>query len=113
MRPEVIIPVLAIVCFFGTVSGLAYLFFTTRNRERLALIKKDKDATIFNVNPSKDESLKWGLMTVGTGVGFFIGGLVTNMIHLPFKSAFYSMPLIFGGLGLIGYYLWIRQRDAK
>ena len=38
--------ILAII--FGTIFGIFYLFFSTRNKERLALIEKGMEAKIFS-----------------------------------------------------------------
>ena len=40
---EVLIP----ISFFLAVFGIIYLFLSTRNKERLALIEKGADASIF------------------------------------------------------------------
>ena len=39
------VAVLAII--FGSIFGVFYLYFSTRNKERLALIEKGADAKIF------------------------------------------------------------------
>lgn len=46
------VAVLAVI--FGTFFGIFYLFFSTRNKERLALIEKGADAKIFNIGRKKD-----------------------------------------------------------
>ena len=43
MGSEVII----IPIIFGVILAIAYLYFSTRNKERLALIEKGADASIF------------------------------------------------------------------
>ena len=43
MGSEVII----LPIIFGVIFAIAYLFFSTRNKERLALIEKGADASIF------------------------------------------------------------------
>ena len=39
------VAVLAVI--FGSIFGVFYLYFSTRNKERLALIEKGADASIF------------------------------------------------------------------
>ncbi len=43
MGPQVLIP----LSLFLMIFGIVYLFFSTRNRERMALIEKGVDASIF------------------------------------------------------------------
>ena len=38
----------AFIALFATVFGIMYVFYTTRNKERLALIDKGADASLFN-----------------------------------------------------------------
>lgn len=110
---ELAMIIVALVSFWGTMAGIAYLFFSTRNRERLALINKGADASIFNINPNKDanDALKLGLTAIGVGVGFFLAGMLSQNGIVPHKTAIISMPLLFGGLGLIGYYFMMKSKE--
>ena len=42
--------VAVLIIIFGTIFGIAFLYFSTRNKERLALIEKGADASIFVKN---------------------------------------------------------------
>ena len=49
--------------FFGSLFGVLYFYFTTRNRERLAMIEKNADPAIFKTEPTnvfKKFSIKIG-----------------------------------------------------
>ncbi len=112
---ELSMVIVAMVSFWGTVGAIAYLFYSTRNRERLALINKGADATIFNINPNKEtnDALKLGLTAIGVGVGFFLAGVISQSGILPYKTAVICMPLIFGGLGLVGYYFIMKPEKNR
>ncbi|MDB2384985.1 hypothetical protein N9V96_00765 [Polaribacter sp.] len=76
------IAVLAII--FGTFFGIFYLFFSTRNKERMALIEKGVDASIFMKGASKKTAPVWkvfilnlGLLAMGIGVGILFGSLLS------------------------------------
>lgn len=97
---------------FATIFGIAYVFLTTRNKERLALIEKGADASLFERKGMKFSIAKFilniALLLTGIGIGilfgFFIaeslGGQRYNEITIP------SMIFIFGGLGLItGFFI--------
>ena len=105
--------IVALVSFWGTIGAIAYLFYSTRNRERLALINKGADASIFNINPNKEtnDALKLGLTAIGVGIGFFLAGVLSQNGFLPHKTATICLPLIFGGLGLVGFYFMMKPKE--
>ncbi len=77
------VAVLAVI--FGTFFGIFYLFFSTRNKERLALIEKGVDAKIFmkgerikgSSSFAKVFLLNIALLAMGIGVGILLGTLLT------------------------------------
>ena len=78
MGSEVII----VPIIFGILFGIVYLFFSTRNKERMALIEKGVGADIFNKGKRQAAPvwkvfiLNFALLLMGIGVGTFIAGLV-------------------------------------
>ena len=72
--------ILAVI--FGSIFGVFYLFFSTRNKERLALIEKGADASIFIQNKRnaapfwKVLILNLGLLAIGIGVGVLLGSVL-------------------------------------
>lgn len=75
------IAVLAII--FGSIFGVFYLYFSTRNKERMALIEKGADASIFMKGRSKNAAPFWkvlilnlGLLAMGIGVGILLGTIL-------------------------------------
>jgi len=109
---------IAFLTFFAMVFGIYYMFFTTRNKERLALIEKGADASLFNTGKEPSQVgntlgrvfsvLKIGLFLVGIGLGIVAGYLV-SMAGMDEGAAYPSMIFLFGGLGLIVYYLFSRK----
>lgn len=76
---------------FAVIFGIFYLYFSTRNKERLALIEKGADATIFF---SKKEARKtapfWkvlilnlSLLLIGIGVGVLLGSILSYFFASP------------------------------
>ena len=69
---------------FGTFFGIFYLFYSTRNKERLALIEKGVDASIFmkgrktknNTSAIQVFLLNIALLAMGIGVGILLGTLL-------------------------------------
>jgi len=99
METQFLIP----LSFFAMVYGIVFLF--VRKKERLALIAKGTDASIFESTKKAASSLKWGLLLVGTGTGILIGKILAVYTTLDEEPAFFSMICLFGGLGLIIYHL--------
>ena len=111
-----VIPIIAIIATFGTFFGVAYLFFMTRHRERLALIEKGADASIFKQEDKGMSALKWGLLLMGGGLGLLIGLLVGLGMQLGedlTAGITFGSIFIFGGLGLVIYYNIARKREKE
>lgn len=85
--------------FFLALFAILYVYWTTRTKERLALVEKGLDARIFKGGTSKYSLLKWGIFLVALSVGVISGFALSNVINEV--AAFFTMILLFGGLGLI------------
>ncbi len=85
--------------FFLAIFAILYVYWTTRTKERLALIEKGADASIFKTPPSKYALLKWGIFLIAVAIGVITGFALSNVINEV--AAFFTMILFFGGLGLI------------
>lgn len=106
-------PVIVFLSLFATIFGIAYVFLTARNRERLALIEKGADASLFERKSTPFSIAKFilniALLLVGIGVGTFTGYLIHLSSHIPEEICITSMLFIFGGLGLIAGYVVTRR----
>ena len=101
------------VASFALIFGMFYLYIVTRHKQRLALIEKGADASIFGMGPGNGKSGKYwtirtGLFFVGIGVGILMGNLLVN-IGLLDVVAYMSMIFIFGGLGLVLFHIIFRN----
>ena len=57
------------IAFFAMVFGIAYVYYTTRNKERMALIEKGADASLFNTGKEGQNSLfNWNKLTLKIGM---------------------------------------------
>jgi len=98
--------------FFLSVFGIVYLFLSTRNKERLALIEKGADAGIFMKGKQNGSSigkiviLNFALLLMGIGVGVFIALLLTTYTLLNTDAIYPAAIFTMAGLGLfIGFYM--------
>jgi hypothetical protein len=106
------IPIIFFITFFGAIFGVAYFYYTTRNRERLALIEKNADPSIFKeepVNILKKFSIKLGMLFMGGGLGVLVGNILTVTTRLEEPVAYLSMIFIFAGAGLVASYFVSRR----
>lgn len=104
----IIIPII-----FGTIFGVFYLYFSTRNKERLALIEKGADASIF-VRGKKEHTapiwkvliLNLALLLMGIGAGIVLGGLLWKNFNVTNDIAMPGSIFLMAGTGLlIGFFL--------
>lgn len=96
MAVEILIP----ISLFGAVFGVLYVFFLTRNRERLAMIEKGADPKIF-ASRREGRGVKLGFLAVGVGIGILAGQLLQHVTSMDVEPATFSMILLFGGIGLL------------
>ncbi|WP_405607183.1 DUF6249 domain-containing protein [Polaribacter sp. Asnod1-A03] len=83
---------------FAVIFGIFYLFFSTRNKERLALIEKGVDATIFMKGQQERKAapfwkiliLNLGLLAMGIGVGVLLGSLLSY--NFGYNGGFQNRP---------------------
>ncbi|MCC1484521.1 DUF6249 domain-containing protein [Winogradskyella immobilis] len=96
---EIIIP----LAFFGVIFGIVYLFFSTRNKERLALIEKGADASIFNLGKRgsswKIIILNLAFLSMGIGAGAFLASLIDTYSNLG-DGAMAAVIFFMAGVGL-------------
>ena len=98
---------------FAVIFGIFYLFYTTRNKERLALIEKGADAKIFMSGERKKSTLtgrmivlNLAFLLMGIGFGVFAASVITTYTHLKEEAVFPALIFFMAGLGLfIGFSL--------
>lgn len=94
---------------FGSIFGVFYLFISSRNKERLALIEKGADASIFNVGKRAGSSWKviiinLAFLLMGIGLGVFIANLLDTYSSLDSDAVYPALIFLMAGLGLfVGY----------
>ncbi|HZE82721.1 MAG TPA: DUF6249 domain-containing protein [Puia sp.] len=114
MGPEQLVFLWLII---GTLSLFAMIFGITyvRNKENMALIEKGMDPKMkpLRPRPAPFRNLKWGLLLVGAGMGFFLAYILDNFVfynvghHRDWGNDGANVPIYFaliavgGGLGLI------------
>lgn len=94
-----------IVLFLAIFASL-YVFLTTRNKERLALIEKGADPSLFRLRDANSgySNFKYGLFFIGIALGI-MAGYFLNEAGMDEGPAYFSMIFLFGGIGLVVSFL--------
>jgi hypothetical protein len=107
---------LAVMMFFLTVIGIWGGYIFTRHRERTMMIQKGLGAedikalytrSFQQVNPLI--SLKWGLVLIGIGIGVILAIWLRDVYGYN-EGVYPGMIALFGGVGLLLFYLFARKR---
>ncbi len=109
---------LAVLLIFGGGPALVVLIYyfsrKAKNKERMALIEKGIDASIYLKEETTFHTvLMWGMLMGGVGLGLLLGYILS--IYTPMREEIIMpiMALLFGGFGLIGYFVYRRKTETK
>ncbi|MEN2398349.1 DUF6249 domain-containing protein [Flavobacterium sp. MC2016-06] len=107
------------ISFFLMVFGIAYLVYSTRNRERLALIEKGVDASIFlegrnNKVPAwKVFVLNFAFLLIGVGLGFFIALFISTYTQMNSDVIYPATIITMSGVGLLAGFHRAKDLDKE
>lgn len=107
MSTEFLIP----ISLFAMMFGIVYVI--VRRKERLAMIEKGTDPSIFENGNKSPVSLKWGMLFVGIGVGILLGKIFAAYSCLGDEASMFSMICLFGGLSLVIFHFVERSMEKK
>ena len=110
MTTEFLIP----VSFFAMIYGIVYII--VRRKERITMIERGADPTLFKKGSQSLESLKWGLLFVGIGTGILLGKIFASYSCLGEEASMFSMICLLGGLSLVVFHFIersIRSKDSR
>lgn len=90
--------------FFGMIFGIIYLY----KRERMAMIERGMDPRRYKPQSAPYQTLKWGLLMIGAGLGLFLAYLFDRTVFKSMEddnvAIYFALIAIFGGLGLFASY---------
>ncbi|MCB0630507.1 MAG: DUF6249 domain-containing protein [Saprospiraceae bacterium] len=107
-----LIPIISVIGFHAAVIYWVHMYYTSRNRERMALLESGQDARIFAKRPRPERVLKFGILLFSVGAGILCGYFLSEL-GMEEEPAYFSMIFLFGGAGLITYYLFFLKRLAE
>ena len=105
--------IIVFISLFLVVFGICYLYFTTRNKERLALIEKGAEASIFAKGKQDGAAPFWkvlivnlALLLMGIGLAIFIASFLDNALGMDAEVAYPGTIFLMAGVGLfVGFTL--------
>jgi len=110
--------VIVIPIIFGVIFAIAYLYFSTRNKERLALIEKGADASIF-VKGRRRAAPIWkilllnlALLLASIGVAIFVAAFMVNL-NIEEEVAYPGAIFLLAGVGLFVGYTMTKKLDKE
>lgn len=104
----VFIPIVLGLGVFLMVFGLRYL----ENKENMAMIERGMEPRKQRRQANPSQTLKNGLLFIGAGLGLLLAIIITNVFNMDEDKGtgvFFALIAIFGGLGLLGAYLYERK----
>lgn len=111
--------ILVPLSFFLMIFGIVYLIYSTRNRERLALIEKGVDASIFLEGKGKGVPmwkifiLNFAFLLIGSGIGIFIGLLITTYTAMNDGAVYPAVIITMSGIGLLAGFSKAKDLDKE
>jgi len=98
MDPGLMIPIF----LFAVIFGIFYVYITARNKERMSMIEKGADASMFVTKRNYFAmTLKIGMLFVGVALGILMGSILDEYTTLPSEAGYFSMIFLFGGIALV------------
>jgi len=107
-----LVPIAIFLGAFAMAFGLRYLI----NKERMAMIERGLDPRQQQKPRSRPlQTLKWGLIVSGVGLGLFIAYYLDNFVLSGHENTaiYFGLIALFGGLGLIMSYRFEKNHEEK
>jgi len=110
----ILVPILITLGAFAMVFGLRYL----SNKENMAMIERGMDPrTKQRPRYRPLQTLKWGLILCGVGVGLLLAFYLTSYVLMTpddkSTAIYFAMIGICGGLGLVISYSFEKRHEEK
>ncbi len=103
--PEVLIPIIGVIA-----TAVVFIsYFTSRNRERMAMIEKGLTSEEIKAMYARDvkrdplQSLKWGLLFLLAGIAIMLGNFLHDYYGVD-GGVVFGMVILFAGIGLVAFY---------
>ena len=107
------IPIVAIISTFTFLTVAFYLLISSRHRERMELMERNLDASVFTPQKNENRSLKNGLLFTMIGIGLILGDVMERLSLLQEDIAYFAMIFLMGGLGLLTCHTYVSKKKPE
>ncbi|QMU63754.1 MAG: hypothetical protein GKR88_05250 [Flavobacteriaceae bacterium] len=114
------VAIFVLIIIFGSIFGIFYLFFSTRNKERLALIEKGVDAGIFSRAKEKNPAPFWkvfilnlSVLLMGVGTGVLLAMILESALHIDEDALYAGLIFLMAGVGLFAGFTLTKKLDKE
>lgn len=107
------IPIVAIISTFTFLTVAVYLLISSRHRERMELIERNLDASVFSTRKNGNRALKNGLLFSMIGIGLILGDVLERLGLLQEEVAYFAMIFLMGGLALLTYHTYVSKKKPE
>lgn len=106
---------LSYVSFYLVSLAIAYYYFTTRNKERMALIEAGANPDMFNSSEKYYILFVIGTVAVGISLGIMLGYILSDSLRVENRSIIYlASMLLCGGLSvLLSFFIIMKWMKIK
>ena len=111
--------VIVLPIIFGVIFAIAYLLITSRHKERLALIEKGAEASIFHNKNRKAAPIgklivvNIAFLAIFIGLGIFIASILVYNLNVDDEVAYPGTIFLMGGLGLLAGYFANKKLNSE
>jgi hypothetical protein len=111
MDAQVIGTLIPIILGLGIFAMIVYLR-RFENMERMAMIERGMSPSESKRQSNTSIPLRFSLLLMGFGIGLLLATLFDHFLYMNQDSIYFSLILIFGGLGLGVAYV-VEEKRAK
>ncbi len=107
-----LIPITITLGAFIMVWGIRYL----ENKENMAMIERGMEPKKNRREADPSRTLKNSLLFIGAGIGLLLAIIITQVLQLDEDTktgVFFALIAIFGGLGMLGSYIYERKNPPN
>ena len=111
--------VIVFAIIFGVIFGIAYLLITSRHKERLSLIEKGAEASIFHNKNRKAAPIgklivvNIAFLAIFIGLAIFIASILDYNFNIDSDIAYPGTIFLMGGLGLLAGYFANKKLNSE
>ena len=105
-------PGIVLATLFATAGFTIYTFIKASHLERMAKIEKGID-THSNSKQSKFLTIKMGSFMIGIAIGLLLAYTLEETTNLKAEVFYPSFMLLFGGIGLIASFFWVKRLNKN